>query len=80
MKILINPKDYERGSGLTTFLSFDRPELKEAIKRAVRLQPDETMEALEIDEDGITVRLKSTPLTPNAELRGASRDSGEASP
>ena len=62
MKILFNPSEMERGSGTTSFISFTQPEFKSAIEAIIRKRESEIIESIEIDRDGITVRL----LTHNA--------------
>jgi hypothetical protein len=57
MKILFNPKPHEKGGGTTSFISFDQPEFKEAIESIIRMRESETIESVEIEEEGIAVRL-----------------------
>lgn len=67
MKIKFNPDHFDKGSGTTAFISFTQPEFKEAIEQIIKKRTSETIDSIEIDKDGITVRL----LTHNAELRRA---------
>lgn len=57
MKILFNPKAEEKGSGTTSFISFTQPEFQKAIETIIKKRESETIESIEIDESGITVRL-----------------------
>jgi hypothetical protein len=57
MKIKFNPMSSEKGSGTTAFISFTQPEFEEMIGNIIRKRSTETIDAIEIDKDGITVRL-----------------------
>lgn len=62
MEIKFNPPPSEKGSGITAFISFTQPEFKAAIENIICKRDSETIGSIEIDRDGITVRL----LTHNA--------------
>lgn len=57
MEIKFCPESHERGSGTTAFISFHQPEFKQAIETLIRKMKSEVIESIEIDQDGITVRL-----------------------
>lgn len=59
MKIKFDPKPYEKGTGTTSFISFTQPEFKVAIENLINKREYETIESIEIDKDGITVRLSN---------------------
>ena len=69
MKVSINPLPHERQCGLSSFASWENPDLQAALRAMFRIDPRrEKLEAIEIDRDGITVRMSHVP---NADSQAA---------
>ncbi len=62
LKVIINPTKDQQLSGLTSFASWQNPDLKAAILRAFAINPEkERLLQVEVNSDGITVRLETVP-------------------
>ncbi len=58
MKVLINPKIEEQGSGLSSTISFENMDFVDAMNRCFNIRSREQIEQLEIFDDGwITARI-----------------------
>ena len=58
MEIIFNPEE-DRGSGLTSFIWFERETFKKLVEQAIGIQEHEQIDSIEVDETGITVSLST---------------------
>lgn len=56
--VKINPSPHEKGSGLTSSISYENESFVEAMRIMFRMAPNERLEQVEFTNDGITVRMK----------------------
>ena len=60
MKVLINPKIKEQGSGLSSTVSFDNQDFIEAMNQCFLVEKREQIEQIEIYSDGwVTARIST---------------------
>lgn len=64
MKVIVNPSLSERGYGLTSFASWKDPEMLEALQKLFWIQPNEKITQVEVDNEGIQVRIQNLYTTP----------------
>lgn len=60
-KVLINPLNDEKGTGLTSFASWQNPDTLAGLQRIFNVTQKERLIQVEVDSQGITVRLESVP-------------------
>lgn len=61
MQIKINPMEHEKGSGLTSSITWESPYLLSALNTAFAVCGNERIASLEISREGITARFESIP-------------------
>lgn len=65
MRVLFDPKPDERGSGVTSSVTWDNPELYEAMRTLFHIKDQyEELESIEVSHDGIIARVRQKKLWP----------------
>ena len=64
MKVIINPSLDERGSGMSSFATWSDPEMREMLYKLFGIQPNEKIIQVEVDHEGIQVRIENVYTTP----------------
>jgi hypothetical protein len=59
MKILFDPSAVERGTGVSSFLSFQNEDFVDILHKKFGVRKNEELEQIEICKDGITGRFRS---------------------
>jgi hypothetical protein len=58
-QVVIHPSQKEKGTGLTTLISWQNPELKKMLNELFCIKNNEEIEKVEVDNYGITIRIKT---------------------
>lgn len=58
LKVLVLPTPAEKGSGVTSSISYDNPDFRSALRQMFHCNPNEQITQIEIDGDGITARFE----------------------